>query len=70
MSGDSITTHHQTCHCGHDVCSHFDKTYSCLCSGCDCRAYVNEHDRKPVAALPPRPNHASHCRCSRCRLYV
>lgn len=47
----------ETCHCGHDKSSHYrdagdGKLYSCLCRGCECRAYANEFEQKPV---PPDP---------------
>jgi hypothetical protein len=48
----------ETCHCGHDLTSHYlDRgvfppvRISCLCVGCNCVRYVNERDPKP----PPAP---------------
>jgi hypothetical protein len=52
---DTITAIRQTCHCGHDICSHFEKKHDCLCGGCTCRAYVNENDPKPPPPLRPPP---------------
>lgn len=64
----------EICHCGHDRLSHAveprgavsSDRNDCLALGCECKRYVNEFDPSPKPVLK-RPNHASHCKCPRCR---
>ena len=68
----------ETCHCGHDLSSHYrqfgaqDPPGACLCQWCRCEKYVYKGDPKPVPP-PERPNHRGGCPCMHCqkwRAYV
>lgn len=67
----------EACHCGHDKATHYldhastpAERCSCLASCCECVRYVNEFEPKLAessASKGARPNHASWCRCARCK---
>lgn len=52
LVADQLEVYIKACHCGHDRASHYwdheGKSGNCLARGCECKAYVNEHDPKPV----------------------
>jgi len=54
------------CKCGHDHTEHFDGKHNCM-RQCDCLRVTNPNEPDP---LPPRPNHAMHCRCARCKVHL
>jgi hypothetical protein len=63
----------RVCHCGHDESSHhYDMTVQpavragCLARGCDCALYAHVSGPKPKPPPPVKPEHPSHCRCTRC----
>lgn len=61
MSDDTLK---RLCKCGCHQDTHFEKAGACLGVRCDCPRY-----RVPGTPdeLPPRPNHASWCRCFFCK---
>lgn len=72
-----MNTHRQSCHCTHDVDTHFvDRSKTpperagCLAFGCDCRAYVDSNAPKPTAKKLTRPKHTTICRCFACKAYL
>lgn len=48
----------QTCHCGHDKDTHFEKSDKCLGMLCECPEYTHEHEplpRKTAGVSRPVP---------------
>ncbi len=54
---DSIVQRPQTCHCGHDVATHYHDTAGsgvCLAQ-CECLRFIDRDAPDSVRRLPPRP---------------
>jgi hypothetical protein len=75
LAGLEAMSERQTCHCGHDVSTHYrdgatGERFACLAMGCDCTRYVNEHAPKPKPVLVRPARHPSSCRCARCKAWL
>ena len=63
----AIETINRLCKCGCHKDTHFESAGACLGMRCDCQRF---RDPSEPDELPPRPKHASWCRCFICKQYA